>query len=123
MLEATAERTGIRIIYLTPGGHKEVFGAENSSALLKGKLVEPKAGLKPAKPSAAEQPALTEGSGKGSPKGSTRPRGGTSMGTAGRVGNGLGVLGFAADIYFLIRYGPFAVNPMPDLFCVSVPYA
>lgn len=89
MLEATARRLQIRILYFAPGNEPEVFGKANSHALLKGKLVEPKAGLRAANPPSGEQMELFDPpSHSGSSSGrATRPRGGAGSDTAEPVGS------------------------------------
>ncbi|MCA2218229.1 RHS repeat domain-containing protein [Jidongwangia harbinensis] len=107
-LADTAAKKGIRVLYMEPGKAPVPFGETNSSAQLKGNIVSPRAPIKtkpqqlsPAEPHAGKTPV--------------RPRGGTGnmgRGMSGTAGT-LGAFGMAADLYFLVRYGPCALAPVP----------
>lgn len=107
-----AETEGVRVIYQQPHEEPVVFGKSNSSAQLKGDIVTPRVGIRPVQTSLIPDPPSGGGSSGGDP---VRPRGGT--GNVGRGMSGtadaLGAFGLLADMYFLFRYGPCGVAPMP----------
>ncbi|MEV0901745.1 RHS repeat-associated core domain-containing protein [Actinoplanes sp. NPDC049802] len=116
MLEKTVERTGIRVWVEAPGVQMEVYGDKNSSAHLQGTSIQPRAPMKPKQAPLFEMPSSRTAKPPSGGGRSNTPRGG---GAGGKIAGGVGVIGFGADLYFLWRYGPCGIAPIPTPACTE----
>ena len=104
-LQKTAQLFKVRVIYQAGPGHEATFGDQHSSAKLEKPAVPPKREFVGKAPPAGKGAAPTAGG-----SGAVPPASGRVSGAMPKVGVGLGILGFGADLWFYHRYGPCAFD-------------